>query len=93
VSGTTHNASDKDKTMRYIVHRELNGKKIAFHSDTEFLVQVGRLSKGAYKTRYRFVGNLNQAVAYYNGINIGNGYKKRLFCPTMNNPVLDKQSS
>jgi hypothetical protein len=28
----------------------LNGKRIAFTDQTEFLVQVGRYAKGAYKT-------------------------------------------
>ena len=66
---------------------ELNGKKIAFGSETEFLVQVSRY-KGAYKTRYSFKGNLVQAVRHYEGINIGNGYNKRLYCPAMNKPTL-----
>ena len=71
---------------------ELNGKKIAFSSETEFLVQVSRY-KGAYKTRYRFKGNLVQAAMYYEGLNIGNGYNKRLYCPAMNKPVLLRQKS
>ena len=70
----------------------LDGKHIAFSSLTEFLVQVGK-GKGSYKTRYRFIGNIGQAVMYYRGINIGNGYKKRLFVPTFNKPVLAKQLS
>lgn len=66
---------------------ELNGVKIVYHDDTEFLVQVGKDS-GAYKTKYRFVGNLVSAVLYFNGINIGNGYKKRLMMPSAKKPVL-----
>lgn len=68
---------------------ELNGKKIAYSSETEFLVQVGK-GKGSYKTRYSFRGKLAQAVFYFNSINIGNGYKKRLFSPYMNKPTLAK---
>jgi hypothetical protein len=68
---------------------ELNGKKIAYSSETEFLVQVGK-GKGTYKTRYSFKGNIAQAVFYFNSINIGNGYKKRLFSPAMNKPTLAK---
>jgi hypothetical protein len=68
---------------------ELNGKKIAYSSETEFLVQVGK-GKGTYKTRYSFKGNIAQAVFYFNSINIGNGYKKRLFSPSMNKPTLAK---
>jgi len=71
----------------------LDGKKIAYCDQTEFLVQVGKGSKGSYKTRYSFVGNLRQAVFYYNCINIGNGYKKRLLMPSSKNPVLARQFS
>lgn len=71
----------------------LDGKNIAYSSETVFLVQVGKGPKGAYKNKYSFKGNLAQAVMYYNGINIGNGYKKRLFCPNFNKPVLARASS
>jgi len=71
----------------------LDGKRIAYTSNTMFLVQVGRYSKGAYKTKYRFYGAFNQAVLYYNGINIGYGYKKRIFVPDFNRPVLCKDRS
>lgn len=67
---------------------ELDGKKVAYHSETEFLVQIGRYRKGSYATRYVIVGDLAMAVRYYNGINIGNGYKKRLIAPSFNHPLL-----
>lgn len=67
---------------------ELDGKKVAYHSETEFLVQIGRYRKGSYSTRYRIVGNLAQAVGWYNAINIGLGYKKRLIAPSFNKPLL-----
>ncbi len=70
----------------------LDGKQIGYSSETEFLVQVGK-GKGAYKTRYRFVGNIGQAVNYYRCINIGNGYKKRLVSWSMNKPILARQFS
>ena len=76
--------TNKELTMKM---NELNGVKIVYHDDTEFLVQVGKDS-GAYKTKYRFVGNLVSAVLYLNGINIGNGYKKRLMMPSAKKPVL-----
>jgi hypothetical protein len=72
---------------------ELNGKKIAYSSETEFLVQVGRYSKGSYHTKYSFKGNLAQAVMYYNGINIGYGYKKRLLMPSSKKPILARSYS
>jgi hypothetical protein len=61
-----------------MLENELDGKKIAYHSETQFLVQVGRYAKGAYSTKYSIVGSLGKAVFWFNGINIGNGYKKRL---------------
>jgi hypothetical protein len=70
----------------------LDGKQIGYSSLTEFLVQVGK-GKGSYKTRYKFTGNLAQAVFYYRSLNIGNGYKKRLFVPAFNKPVLAKYLS
>lgn len=72
---------------------ELDGKQIAYSEDTEFLVQVGK-GNGAYKTRYRVVGNLAQAVMYFNGINVGKGYKKRLMMPSCRfAPMLARQIS
>ena len=72
---------------------ELNGKKIAYSSETEFIVQIGK-GKSAYKTRNVFKGNLTQAVMTYCGINIGNGYKKRLLMPSCSkNPVLARAKS
>lgn len=63
---------------------EMDGKSIAYSSETEFYVQIGRY-KSPYKTRYTIKGNLGRAVFYYTCINVGNGYKKRLL---MNNEVL-----
>jgi hypothetical protein len=71
----------------------LDDKRIAYTDDTTFLVQVGRYAKGKYETRYSFRGNLHQAVRYYQCINIGNGYKKRLVMPDATRPVLARASS
>jgi len=70
----------------------LDGKDIAYGDTTEFLVQIGK-GRGSYRTRYSFTGNLAQAVFYYRCINIGNGYKKRLYSPNMNKPTLAKEFS
>lgn len=43
---------------------------------TEFKVQVGRY-KGSYSAVWTFWLE-SQAYMYYNGLNMGNGYKKRL---------------
>ena len=56
----------------------INDMEIEYTEETPFRVQVGRGDKGAYRTRFLFCGRPGQAVAYYNAINIGNGYKKRL---------------
>jgi hypothetical protein len=71
----------------------LDGKKVSYTNQTEFLVQVGK-GKGSYRTKYQIFGNLHQAVAWYKGINIGNGYKKRLLMPACEkNPVLAREVS
>lgn len=70
----------------------LDGKRIIYTEDTEFLVQVGRKSH-KYTTRYSFKGNLHQAVFHYRCINIGNGYKKRLLMPGAMRPVLARAFS
>jgi len=64
----------------------IDGKHIAYTDNTIFLVEVGRGSKGAYKIRYKFVGDLRQAASYYASINVGNGYKKRLRMANSVNP-------
>jgi Tfp pilus tip-associated adhesin PilY1 len=76
-----------------LYYQELDGQRIAYHSSTEFLVQVGRGRKGSYRTKYAIVGNLAKAVMYYNGINLGPKWKKRLVMPACSrNPVLAQQS-
>jgi len=42
-----------------------------------FEVQIGKGKKGAYELKYKTQIE-GQAILLYNGINIGNGYKKRL---------------
>lgn len=76
-----------------IITTQLDGKMVAYCSETKFLVQVGRGPKGGYKTSYSFKGDLAKAVFYYNCINIGRGYKKRLTMPASNKPILARQSS
>ena len=68
----------------------IDDRKVAYTSETVFLVQLGK-NRGAYRTKYRFTGNIHQAVAYYRGLNVGLGYKKRLYVPSFNKPTLAKQ--
>lgn len=44
-----------------------------------YQVQVSRY-KGSYKTRWSF-DNLSQALFWYDGINVFNGYNKRVLDP------------
>lgn len=70
----------------------VDGKRIAYCSKTVFEVQVG-YKKGKYKTRYTFEGDIAKACQYYRCLNIGNGYKKRLWCGTLNNTTIAKYLS
>jgi hypothetical protein len=65
----------------------LDNKAVAYSNETEFLVQLGK-GKGSYKTRWHFKGSLPLAVWYYNALNVGYGYKKRLLMPSSKKPVL-----
>lgn len=67
----------------------LDGKRIAYSSETEFLIQLGKDPKGSYRTIATFKGNLAGAVTYYNGLAIHSGWKKRLLMPSCTaRPVL-----
>ena len=59
-----------------------NNEPLAYTNKTMFLVQVAH-DGGAYKTRYSFEGDIHQALFYFKGINVGNGYKKRLYAPSL----------
>ena len=56
----------------------INDVTITYTTETLFQVELGRGERGSYKVRYTFLGAPHRAVMYYNGINIGRGYKKRL---------------
>jgi hypothetical protein len=58
-----------------------NGKPIAYCSETEFLVQVGRIGR-SYTRWTVFKGNLGAAVIHFNGLNVANGWQKRLLMPS-----------
>jgi len=75
-----------------LLYATLDGKKIAYCSETTFLIQIGK-GKSSYKTKYTINGNLGLALMYYEGINIGNGYKKRLLVPSFNKPLLAREFS
>lgn len=65
---------------------EVDGAPVHYTSDTQFLVQLGRGAKGSFRTKFSTVGNLGQALLFYQGLNIGVGYKKRLLKVTKPKP-------
>lgn len=71
---------------------KVNGRSVCYTDNTVFMVQVGK-NKSAYKTKYSFKGDIRQAAFYYECINIGNGYKKRLLMSGANKPVLARAIS
>jgi hypothetical protein len=76
-----------------LIQHELDGKKLAFASNAEFYVQLGK-GNSSYKTKLKFLGSeFAKAVYYYNALNVGCGYKKRLYSPNLNKPVLARQFS
>lgn len=68
----------------------IDGKPLAYTNKTEFLVQIGK-NRGAYRTRYRFTGDIHAAAQYYKALNVAHGYKKRLLMPSAKHPVLARQ--
>lgn len=53
------------------------GKHFCWSVLSKFAVEIGRGSKGAYKTRL-LTNSAIHGVGYYQSVNIGLGYKKRL---------------
>jgi len=78
-----------------LLESTLNGKRIGYSTETEFVVQVSksRSCKSSYQNRFTFKGDLGKAVFYYNCINIGRGYRKRLLMPSANKPILARSAS
>lgn len=82
-----------EETHKETITDGLNGQSITYTPETNFLIQVGRGTRGEYKTRYCITGDLCRAVFYYEGINIGNRFKKRLVAPSLDKkPILQAQS-
>ena len=55
----------------------INGKSYQVTEKSKYQIQVGRY-KSHYENVYVFIGSPLQALGYYRGLNVGNGYKKRL---------------
>jgi hypothetical protein len=88
----SHSLPSKGKTMKLITSI-LDGKNIGYSSETKFLIESGKGPKGSYKVRMTFTGDLERAVLWYNSLNIGNGYKKRLVMCGSKNGVLARYTS
>lgn len=57
----------------------IDDKVVEYTEQARWQVQVAKGPKGAYGTRWEFNASAGgQACMYYRGLNIGNGYKKRL---------------
>ena len=54
-----------------------NGKRIDFDKDTVFTVQSAKPTD-KFQTRWTFPGNPSQAAFYFDSINLGPGFSKRL---------------
>ena len=82
----------KDALKDFYEYR-FDDKRISFYKDNVVKVQIGR-DKSSYKDRWSFAAkDFAQAVFYYNSLNIGKGYKKRLWCDNLNKPLLARQFS
>jgi hypothetical protein len=55
----------------------IDGKDYTYSEGDKWSVEVGRWEKGSYRGRYS-LDTPYQAMRYFNAINIGRGYKKRL---------------
>lgn len=76
----------------------VNGERIAFSSETVFLVQVSRSKnrKSSFKTVASFKGaEFERMSTHFQGINIHSGHRKRILMTgsSKNNGVIIKQRS
>lgn len=55
----------------------IDGKDYTYNTSDVWKVEVGKGEKGAYHSRYT-LDTPHQAMWYFNCINIGRGFKKRL---------------
>lgn len=55
----------------------IDGKDFVYNAGDVWKVEVGKGEKGGYHSRYT-LDTPHSAMFYFNGINIGRGFKKRL---------------
>ncbi len=63
-------------------------EQISYDENTKFYVQTGRYTKGTYSNRFTILGDAGKALFYYECINIGRGYKKRLVLVGRKQPLI-----
>lgn len=76
--------------MSELLQGELHGKRIAYGSNTEFVIQLtkSRNRKSGFVTWRIIKGDLAQAMMYYQSLELHNGKRKRLLMPSAKQPVL-----
>ena len=82
------------KEYNHILYEyEIDGKELKLEGWETIRVQLGYKS-GKYKTHSSFTAkDMHRALMIYNGINIGNGYKKRLVIGILKPKTIAKAAS
>ena len=67
----------------------IDGRSISYTDQTEFLIQTRKKnSHKGYVTKYNIKGSHLNACFYYMGINVSHEYRKRIYVPSFNKPIL-----
>ena len=59
-------------------HFTFKNKKFYYGDSTEYKIQCGKDLKSSYKTKYTIVGDLSQAIFFFDTLTLDSVYKKRL---------------
>ncbi len=65
----------------------VDGKLVAFHNKTEFIIQV-RASKRRWSKIKTVIGSLKLALGFYQNLTVLPGTEKRLYSPAMQDSVI-----
>ena len=69
----------------------LDDKTVTYYATTEFIVESGIIGQ-RYTKKTTFIGDLVQAVTFFNAVKIEQGYQKRLIAPSLTRKLLAKES-
>lgn len=61
-------------------------------SDTVFYIQVGKGTKGSYRTKFAVVGNVGKATLIFDMLNVASGHKKRLVADGVKKPIIKSKA-